>query len=101
MFLNPAYDLTITQERRLLAVLLSGLKPDGVRLILRANINSWIQKYEKVGAAFMIHYADEKIPAKTMQVLCVNHGNLDRMDLDRLDMLEDLYNTIDQWGVEI
>lgn len=101
MFLNPAYDLTITQERRLLAALLSGLKPDGVRLILRANINSWIQKYEKAGAAFMIHYADEKIPAKTMRVLCVNHGNLDRMDLDRLDMLEDLYNTIDQWGVEI
>lgn len=101
MFLNPAYDLTITQERRLLAALLSGLKPDGVRLILRANINSWIQKYEKAGADFAVHYSSEKIPAEEIHVICINHGNLDRMDLDRLYMLEDLYNTIDQWGVEI
>lgn len=100
MYLNPTHDLTITQERRLLAALLSGLKPDGVRLILRANIQQWICKYEKAGAAFLIHYPGEKIPAKTMRVMCVNHGNLDRMDLERLDMLEELYNTIDQWGVK-
>lgn len=101
MYLNLAYDLTITQEHRLLAALLSGLKPDGVRLILRANINTWIQKYEKAGAAFIVHYEGERIPAKVMRVLCVNHGNLDRQDLDRLDALEELYNTVDEWGREI
>lgn len=101
MYLNPTYDLTITQEERLLAALLSGLKPDGVRMILKANIASWIKKYEKAGAAFMIYYADDNIPVKTIRVLCVNHGNLDRQDLDRLDMLEGLYNTIDEWGREI
>lgn len=101
MFLNLAYDLTITQEERLLAALLSGLRPDGVRMILRANINSWIQKYEKAGAVFQIFYPDEKIPAKSIRILCINHGNLDRQDLDRLDMLEGLYNTIDKWGLEI
>ena len=101
MYLSPAYDLSNVERRYLLSALLSGLKPDGVRLILRSHINSWIQKYEKAGAAFMIHYPSEKIPAKSMRILCVNHGNLDKIDLEMLKVFEKLYNTIDQWGVEI
>ena len=96
MYLNLAYDLTSTQEQRLLAALLSQLRPDGVRLILRANIISWIQKYEKAGARFTF-WADKE----TMRISCIERGTLDKMDFDRLDMLADLYNTINQWGVEI
>ena len=100
MHLNPAYDLTIAEEDRLLAALLSGLKPDGVRLVLRAHIQQWICKYEKAGAAFIVHYPGERIPAKTMLVVCVRYGNLDRRDLNLLYKLVDLYNTIDEWGGE-
>lgn len=96
MYLKAGNDLTIQQEERLLAALLSGLRPDGVRMILRANIISWIQKYNEAGAAFTFWSTGKEI-----RILRINHGNLDKQDLDRLDMLEELYNTIDQWGVEI
>lgn len=89
------YELEGNEPEVLLRALLSGLRPDGVRLILRVNITSWIKKYEKAGAAFTFWSTE-----RTVRVMCINHGNLDKQDLARLDTLEHLYNTIDEWGFE-
>lgn len=91
------YDLEYIELSMLLKALLSGLKPDGVRMIIRAYINKKIEEYKKAGAAFTVHYDGNKC---RLRVLCVNHGRLDHQDLDRLDVLEKLYNTVDEWGVE-
>lgn len=91
------YELAGNEPEILLRALLYGLRPDGVRLILRGAINSKISDYEKAGAAFLVNYDND---ACAISIICVNRGNLDRQDLDRIDTLEDLYNTIDEWGVE-
>lgn len=91
------YELEGNEPEILLRALLSGLRPDGIRMILRGAINSKISEYEKTGAAFLVRYDNNSC---CIRVICVNHSNLDRQDLDRLDTLEDLYNTIDEWGVE-
>ena len=101
MYLSPAYDLSRVEERYLLSALLSGLRPDGVRIILRNHIWTWLHKYEKAGAAFHLYYSQDKIPAKTIRIMVINHGNLEKIDLDMLKVFEKLYNTIDKWGVEI
>lgn len=95
------YELEGNEPEVLLRALLSGLRPDGVRLILRNYIRTWLDKYEKAGAAFHIYYSPDRIPAKDIRIMVINHGNLDKQDLARLDTLEDLYNSIDEWGVEI
>lgn len=84
----------------LLAALVSGLRRDGVRIIFRNYIRTWLDKYEKAGAAFLIHYSSERIPAKSMRILCVNHGDLDKSDFDLIKTFEKLYNSIDEWGFE-
>lgn len=94
------YELAGNEPEILLRALLSGLRPDGVRLILRKHIDMWLEQYQKAGAAFHIYYSPDRIPAKHLRIMVINHGNLDRQDLDRIDTLEDLYNTIDKWGVE-
>ena len=90
-------DLEYIELSMLLEALLSGLKPDGVRMIIRAYINSKIEEYKKAGAAFLVYYDGNKVQ---IRVVCVNHGRLDHQDLGRLEVLEKLYNTVDEWGME-
>lgn len=87
------YELEGNEPEVLLRALLSGLTKAGVRTFLRVNIISWIKKYEKAGAAFTFTSTE-----KEMRIFCINHGNLDKQDLARLDTLEHLYNSIDEWG---
>ena len=94
------YELEGNEPEILLRALLSGLRPDGVRLILRKYIEMWVKQYEKAGAGIQIYAKLEDSPENHIRILCYNHGNLDRQDLDRLDTLEDLYNTINEWGIE-
>lgn len=89
------YDLEYIELSMLLRALLSGLKFDGVRMIIRSYINSKIEEYKKAGAAFTVHYNKNKV---RIRVICVNHGRLDHQDLGRLEVLEKLYNTVDEWG---
>lgn len=89
------YELEGNEPEVLLRALLSGLRPDGVRLILRTNIILWIREYEKAGAAFTFWSTEN-----TVRISCIKRGTLDKQDLARLDTLENLYNSIDEWGLE-
>ena len=91
------YELEGDEPEILLRALLSGLKPDGVRLIIRNAINVKIAEYKEAGAAFLVHFNPD---ASEIRVICVNHGELQYPDMYKLDVLEDLYNTIDEGGIE-
>lgn len=94
------YMLEDEEADALLRVLLSGLKPDGVRLIIRRQMNLLIEQYEKLGAEFKIEYLGERIPAEEISFFLKRRGELTNVELNKLRMLENLYNTIDEWGVE-
>ena len=86
------------ESQALLAALLSGLKPDGVRLILRSYIKQEITACEEVGAAFLpTLYSD---CGHKINVLMVNHGQITEPQRRQLDALVDLYNSIEEWGTE-
>ncbi len=84
--------------RDLLAALLSGLKPDGVRLILNRYIKQQITACEEVGAAFLpTLYSD---CCHKIHVFMVNHGKTTDPQLRELKTLVNLYNSIEEWGTE-
>lgn len=95
-----SYMLEDEEADALLRVLLSGLKPDGVRLIIRRQMNLLMEQYEKLGAKFEIEYLGERIPAEEISFFLKTRGEITNIELNRLRMLENLYNTIDEWGVE-
>lgn len=94
------YMLEDEEADALLRVLLSGLKPDGVRLIIRRQMNLLIEQYEKLGAEFKIEYLGDRIPSEEISFFLKRRGELTNVELNKLRMLENLYNTIDEWGVE-
>ena len=107
------YELEGNEPEILLRALLSGMRPDVVRRILRDYIDMLVKQYQQAGAGIHVYAIEkfggtfdvsfistESVPTTIIRIMVINHGNLDRQDLDRLDTLEDLYNTIDEWGVE-
>ena len=86
------------EGRALLAALLSGLKLDGVHLILGRYIKQQITACEEVGAAFLpTLYSD---CCRKISVLMVNHGKTTEPQRRQLKILVDLYNSIEEWGTE-
>ena len=91
------YELKENEPESLLRALLWGLRPDGVRLILRAAIEKKISDFSKMGARFVIDITED---GRKIDTTCVKPAGLNVEDMRRIYTLEDLYNTIDEWGVE-
>ena len=85
------------EPENLLRVLLSCLSPDGVRLILRAAIEKKISDFSKIGARFVMDITKE---GRKIDTTCMKSEGLCVDDLRIIYDLEDLYNRIDEWGVE-
>ena len=84
--------------RDLLAALLSGLKPDGVRLVLRVYIKQQITACTKVGGAFLPVVFSCNL--HKIGVYMEKHGDTTEPQRRQLKELVDLYNSIEEWGTE-
>lgn len=91
------YELEGNEPEILLRALLLGLRPDGVRMILRAAIEKKISDFSKIGARFVMDITEE---GRKIDITCVRNAGLYAGDMRSIHALENLYNTIDEWGCE-
>lgn len=96
MKLKAEDSLNCLQKNQLLDALLFGVKPNGVRMILESYIKDILECLKRED--FVANLTDTK-PARKIEIIRLRHADIEELD-DKLDVLEELYNTIDEWGVE-